>query len=130
MTVEIQQPEEKKKVGRPSKEEVAEREAKRIADLEEENRILREKNEQNAEQLDPKSGPGPDCEAYKLHLGEAVRKGVEPRAEIDYTNLRSNCESRFTKLYKNVQGKRLTNGEYEHHDVYLCKKHSNILLGK
>lgn len=125
-----------------------------VAKLTENEGILREKLQKKEAVISPESGPGPACEAYKVHMGEAlvlrkiegddryspvpadlivrerdgtpflVKKDAKPN---EFT---SNCRSMYTEpyIYKGVRKPGQT--EYPEYEAHLCKKHANTLLGK
>jgi len=108
--------------------------------------------------LNPKSGPGKLCEAWKITFGEALQIGPDengkfPRVPDGYVIKKKfdrnrqfyvypdtpedeflpNCESKYTKPYKRnvrVAGKSYPDFEYDKEEVQLCNKHAHTLLGK
>lgn len=115
--------------------------------------ILLKKLNDKEEILAPSAGPGPPCEAYKVHMGEAwVLRKIEgddryepipagyilhPRDGTPYLvkedkpdEFVSNCRSMYTEEYEYKGAKKPTMVEYPIYKAYLCKGHADTLLGK
>lgn len=110
------------------------------------------------EVLHPDQGPGPACEAYKVHMGEAlqlrmteepgvyepvpvgmrvrqhdmilflVKDSTPDNAPLE-EGMVSNCRSLYTDEYKYLLPKKPGSDVREKAEAHLCRKHARVLLG-
>lgn len=122
------------------------------------NKKLQEKLEKNEAVIHPEHGPGPACEAYKIHKGEALQlqmsnepgvynpvpggfkvrqhdmipflvKEETPDGAPIEEGMVSNCKSMYTHPFQYRLPKRPGQVKAETAEAHLCRKHANILLG-
>lgn len=130
---------------------------KSIKDDEEKKELLGRLQKQD-EVLNPLSGPGPACEAYKVHYGEALQlrmteepgvyepipvgmrvrqhdmipflvKDDTPDNSPFQTGMISNCRSLYTEEYQYLLPKKPGKPAAEKARAHLCRKHAKVLLG-
>lgn len=126
---------------------------------EKERKDLISRLEKQDEVINPQGGPGPACEAYKVHLGEALQLRMSDVAGVyepvpvgfrvrehdmikflvkDDTSdnapltegMVSNCRSLYTEEYEYLLPKRPGQLERQKSRAPLCHKHAKILLSK
>lgn len=111
------------------KESVVKLQQDRIKFLEEKIDLLEgELGHKNAV-LEPSSGPGPVCESYKVHKGEALMDDKGVYVKDDKGNYISVCKSMYTKKRSYLAPRKPGQSDYPNLEVYLCDKHSEQLLG-
>lgn len=119
---------------------------------------LRAQVEQNAETINPQMGPGPACEAYRVHHGEALQltmsqtpgvynpvpsgfkvrelDGMQFLIKVDHPDnapifdgMTANCRSMYTEEYEYFMPKRPGQMTQEKAKAHLCRGHAKTLLG-
>lgn len=119
---------------------------------------LRIKLESHEASLHPETGPGPACEAFKIHRGEGLQlrmsqepgvyepvpnglkvrqvdsipflvKADHPDEKPVIEGMVANCRSLYTEEYSYLLPKRPGDTARKTDHAHLCRKHAKVLLG-